>query len=632
MFDENLKWFGQSLLTYKDKQYGSDGYLRAAISTNSNDYKNFNSPTFNITISNSYQKTYTLDYVNSNDLLKAFEEALSKLNGDNIDIQRVNSKGFTLHFTVIPQDEIVAIQIISNETDFTKIVIPLRGVFEAFARSLRYYVENYFKICSDLFLKTIDSNLYITAEQLPGLIKGISSQIVGNYNPGNEGSDRKEVEKTAQTIDDLDNFLGQDMENIKVPEIENGKIDEKAVTEINSKFVEKVIENDLYNLEMMLNNAALSNQSFITISNEIKTRLDIKRDQFTMIPGIPADEMKSLAYMTRLFYLLTLHNNMDKNIPIPSGIPVFKYMKDAAPDVVDVALDLFLFGGYIRILRRRLEDKIENSIQNKSMLYLQYRCFLDPLIFSFIEHVPSETLESIIVSRYKYYDEKLKVFSRYTTLLSDSGCSNIKATDIASYVREVQEKVIGNTPYISDLHASFDVAKIPAKNQFSLEQIVNEVIPLELAEKQGKDIKTQEVLDKINEKYKISDEVLAYFLKKAPKAEKVKTQKETNLERFVRSYRDDIPDTCRDNFQAFIKNLGNKNFDFLECSFALEEFGENIIKGLYNWKPKDNIKISQNYKAFFEIFEEEIMTKESILSSVKNTNGAGDWDFVGQGA
>jgi hypothetical protein len=266
------------------------------------------------------------------------------------------------------------------------------------------------------------------------------------------------------------------------------------------------------------------------------------------------------------------------------------------------------------------------------MLYLQYRCFLDPLIFSFIEHVPSETLESIIVSRYKYYDEKLKVFSRYTTLLNDSGCSNIKSNDIASYVREVQEKVIGNTPYISELHASFDVAKLPAKNQFSLEQIINEVIPLELAEKQGKNIKDQVVVDEIKKKNEISDEILAFFLKKAPKTEKVKIEKETNLERFVRSYRDGIPEKHREEFQTYVKDIGNNNFDFNNCSFPLDEFGEEIIQGLYNWKPKDNIKLSQNYKAFFEIFEEEIMTKDSILSSVKNTNEAGDWDFMGQGA
>jgi hypothetical protein len=486
-------------------------------------------------------------------------------------------------------------------------------------------------------MKSINSNLYITADQLPGLIKGISSQIVGTYNdpgnnPGYKGGDQNASEKTAQTIDDLDNFLGPEMKNIKIPEIENGKVEEKQVTEINSKFVENVLENDLYNLEMMLNNASLSNKSYLTIADEIKKRINIKRDQFTMLPGIPVEEMNSLAYMTRLFYLLTLHNTMERNIPIPSSIPVFKYKKDAAPDVVDVAIDLFLFGGYIRLLRRRLEDKIENPFENKSILYLQYRCFLDPLIFSFIENTPEDTLESIVVSRYKYYDDKLAIFSKYTTLLVDNGCPLIKDTDIAAYVREVQDKVINKTPLILELHSAFQAGKLPAKNQFSLEQIVNEVIPLEFAEKQGKDLKDQKVLDEIKEKNEISDEILSFFLRKEPKAERVKTKKESNLERFVRSFRDDIPEGAREEFQNYIKEFENKNFDFLQCPFNIEEFGENIIKGLYNWKPKDDEKISKHYKYFYEKVENEIMTKTSILSSVKTKTDTGDWDFIGQGA
>jgi len=631
MFDEEVKWFSQTLLTYKDNQYGSDGYLRIAISTNTKDYKTFNPPNFSISISNSYLKAYNINHPQAIDLLKAFELSLQNMNGEELEIQRKSSKNVVLHFKIVPKDQLVVIQIISNETDFTKVLIPFNLVFESFARSLRYFVENYFKLCSDLFMKSINSNLYITADQLPGLIKGISSQIISGYNLDSGAQMSAPAPVTEKTIDDLDSFLGEDMKNIKVPEIEQEKAQEVKPIEIDSKFVTRVIDNDLYNLELMLNNASLSSMSYITIADEIKNRLDIKRDQFTMLPELLEDEMKSLGYISRLFYLMTYHNNMVNEVPIPSSIPVFKYEKTVPGDVIDIALDLFLFGGYVRILRRRLEDKISNIVDNKSLFYLQYRCFLDPIIFSFIENVPSEPLESTIISRYRYYNEQLKIFHRYTTLLTDNGCPLITENDISHYVREVQDKVIGKAPYILQLHQSFDL-RLPTKNQFSLEQIVNEAIHLELAEKEGKDLKDKFILEKIKEQFPISDEVLSFFLKKKTKTTQPKVVKESNLSRFVKFFESDVPEACRDDFKEFIKKTGNKNFNFSECSFSLEEFDENIIKGLYNWKPEDDVKISQNYTYFFERFENEIMTKESILSSAtKQVEDMGGWDILSEG-
>jgi len=631
MFEEETKWFSQTLLTHKDRNYGSDGYLRVTISTNTKDYKNYNSPSFGISISNSYQKSFNMNHPQAIDLLKAFEESLRSMNEDILEIQRKDSKGVLLHFKIIPKDLIVVIQIIANETDFTKILIPYNLVFESFARSLRYFTENYFNICSNLFMKSINSNLYITADQLPGLIKGISSQIISGYNLDSGASVSAPEPKTEQTIDDLDSFLGPEIENIKVPEIEKEKAELKNTTEIDSVFVKKVLDNDFYNLELMLNNASLSNMSYITIADEIKNRLNIKRDQFTMLPGLPEDEMKALGYVTRVFYLMTYHNSITEGTPIPSSIPVFKYNKEAAPDLVDIVLDLFLFGGYVRILRRRLEDKISNIVENKALFYLQYRCFLDPLIFSFMDSVNTETLESLIISRYRYYNEKLKVFKKYTTLLTDNNCPLITDNDISHYVREVSEKVFRNTPGILKLQELFDL-RLPTKNQFSLEQIVNEVVYLELAEKEGKDLKDQNILDNIKEQYPISDDVLSFFLKKKTKTTNPKVKKETNLSRFVKFFDSDIPDQYKDEFKTYIEGLENKNFDFQKCKFPLDEFGEDVLKGLYNWKPEDDIKISQNYTYFFERFENEIMTKESILSTVTKTiEDVGGWDILSEG-
>jgi len=56
--------------------------------------------------------------------------------------------------------------------------MPLKLQFETFASCIRNYVENYFNICTSLLSQSINSENTQIIQQLPSLIKGISSQII----------------------------------------------------------------------------------------------------------------------------------------------------------------------------------------------------------------------------------------------------------------------------------------------------------------------------------------------------------------------------------------------------------------------------------------------------------------------
>jgi len=86
--NDNTKWFSQTLLTYKDRNYGTDGYLRLSMSTNTEDYKFFNPPVINISISNNYQKSYNINIQHAKDLVKTFKTVMTQSNGNNSEIQR----------------------------------------------------------------------------------------------------------------------------------------------------------------------------------------------------------------------------------------------------------------------------------------------------------------------------------------------------------------------------------------------------------------------------------------------------------------------------------------------------------------------------------------------------------------
>lgn len=628
MFEEKpTQWFSQTVLLFKDKIFHSDGTLRVSFTTNTQDFRYYYPPTLSISISNNFQKTFNFNCFESHDLLTSFETALK--GGTNIEVQKKDSKGTIIHFNFKSSgtERVVVIIISSSETDIVKVIIPLKPVFEVFARALRYFVEHYFDLCRDLLSKSIDVDLHQLTSQIPSLIKGISSQITIPKTLLDSGAPPEiaaDVEKTEMTIADLDRFVGTDMKNIKVPEIETTK--EEVVLEIDSKFVKNVINNDLSNLENILNNHSLNPCPLVSLANEIKDKIDIKTETFTTLPYIKTEELQSLAYLTKLFYLLSYHNYFYNQVPIPSGTPIFKYSPETfSKENEEIAIDLLLFSGYIRTLRRRLEDKISDSTENKAIFHIQFRCFLDPFIFSFISY---QNLVSLCLTRFSYYS-KNGVFKKYESILELNSCPQITKDDIRSFVEEVITKA-SKSPNIRELHdisVKKNNLKFTTKDNFSLEQITNEIVPLELAVQNGKDLSESQFITEYKKQNKVSDEVLAFFLKDM-KQKREKKEKIANIERYIKQFSGEIPDKYKDSFIEFVSKLGNKNFNFNNSTFPLEEFGDNIVKGLYNWVPENDQKLTTDYAYFCKKCEDEIMTKENILTSAVKLASSTDWSSL----
>jgi len=644
MYDnrDSTKWFSQTLMTHKDKLYGTEGYLRISISTNTEDYKFFNPPLFNISISNNYQKSYNLSYHNASDLLKTLQIVKSQMNGNKSEIQRKYQKNMILYIQFFVEsnnnDSVVDIRLLSNETDFTKIIIPIEQ-FSTIAKCLRYFVDSYFNICTQLLGQSIQSEAIQIINQLPSLIKGISSQII----PTNTISDSRvlepeaeKVNKTQATIEDLEDFLGgDDMVNIIVPELNEEK--KPSIVEVDSLFVKHLLKNDLSNLEVMLNNHMMNPDSIMTFALEVQNKLgpEVKED-FTLLPGIDDDDLKSLLYISKLYSMIAYMNHFGKDIPLPNSMPIFKYKaKNIKPENMEIAYDLFLFNLYIRTVRSRLEGKITDITQNKALFHIQMRCFTDPFVFSFIGKEESKNLQSVIYNRYKYYD-RIGVFETYKSLLKNINCPEIKDYDITSSVVEAIDKVIGKSPDINKLHnqaAESNSFRLASKNNFKLEQIINEIIPLEVAEKTGKDINNEEVLKEINRNTPISDEILNFFVKGKTK---VKVKKEStfsnNLERVVNYYSDEIPNQYKKDFMKYVGKLDQDKFDLRTEEFPLDEFGENIVKALYLWDPKDDPQITKSYKHYQLKIKAEYMEKDLIISKIKSEESveveSNEWDCL----
>lgn len=624
MYEDETQWFSTPILTYKDKTFGTDGYLRISLSTNTKDFKMFNPPMLNISISQTYQKSCNMNIISAKDLVEALVEFSKSHEDTNPQIRRRISSNMELHIS--RNTENIIFQLYSNETDHAQVGMDfttLSTIFHLF----KTHVTKYYDICVGLLMKSIDSNHKQIMEQVPNAIKGMPSQILTNNNldSGADAPDPEKVQETEVTVADFEQFLGEEMENIEVGELDKTK--EAPLTEIESPFVKHFIKGDLRNLETILNNTSGVEE----IGLKMMADMRINIEGFFMLPGITDEELKSLSYVSQILVNTIERSYVEFDAQIPSFTPILKYkVKEFQEMNLELAYDLLLFSGYVRTIRRRLEDKIVDARENKSLFHLKYRCFLDPFYFSFIEKADRTQLTSIINNRFKYYSS-IGVFDEYRNILQMHNCPDVSNQDITSFVSEVCEKVVGKSLFILDQHDKLMTQnnfKIGSNSNFTKEQIINEIVPLEVAEKLGKDTSTVEG---------ISDEIKNFFKgNKQGKTDRqtTKVEKANHLARVVGTLKKDIPDRYREEFQEWIKEFKDKNFVFND-KYPYSEFGDDLVKALYVWKPEEDPRISNSLKHFQTLIKNEVMEKQFILAldntKVTESNDANfdeiNWDM-----
>jgi hypothetical protein len=612
-------------MTYKDKSYGTDGFLRLSLSTSTSNFKDFNQPKLNLMISNNHSKTCQIDIQTIHDLIKSFDNAREavKSNGSfqPAEIKKTIKRNVQLLFSIFldenKREALSKIEIISNESDFTRTIMPL-NTFGAFTDIFRHFKINYITIISNLLSQGATSQFL----EVPNLIKGLPSGIVSKIPtqdieiPVSEEVIKGSAE-TQKTAENFEAFVNMNLDSMEVPELK--KAEDVHMTEIDSKFVKHIIENDLSKFEWVLNNESLTESPMSSFAARLSTVFGM---DYKSLPGITDQEMKSLSYLSKLYFSLAHQNYVNSGVSLPHATPIFKYKaKEFTDDNLELAYDLLLIGLYIRGVRRRLEGKENDALKNCALFHLQLRCFIDPFVFSFIDGISSDKLNAIILQRYKYYKDLL-VFSTYEKKLKDYNCPELTENDISSMITELSEKVINKTPYICDLHdrsVTQNSLRLPSENNFTLEQIINEIVPLEVAEKLGKDIKDDLVIEQLKKSYTITDEILNFF-KQSKKKVKVKKEsvvsKTNNLKRVVEYFLDDVPEKYKESFVKYITEMGNVKFNFI-TTFPLDEFGDNVIRALYVWDPEDDPQVTKNYKYLLKKIETEIMEKDQILANVK---------------
>jgi hypothetical protein len=629
---EERIWINQNIFYHKDLQFNTGNSLDLSFSSSTQDFQTYSPPSLNLSISNgNNRKVFTINYQTAVDLTRAFKQG-SESNFSNFNIYRKHGDRalkIDVHQVQDTKEWISSISVIYSSSDVSLIVLSM-SVFFSLICLIKDFSIYYLNLMFNFSTRTLMTELLKETKEIKNSIKALPSFLKEDPHiavpfdqiPLNSILEKKEQpEDLDSTLTNVfSNFIDQNIDRIEISEFKIAETKQEVVQEYNSPFIEKVLKNDISTFENLFNSASIKMDSSIFTFRDILSK-NMGFENVDYLPGISQNEVKSSLYITKILYGKSLFSFVNSNAKIPQTIPVVKYQVDPKlirPVNIDLAYDLLMISGYLRLMKNQLEKKVVNQVESKSFLYMTFRCFTDIFTFSFLDDKDEATIKNCVLSRFESY-QKTKFFKKYDFILESCSCGQITGTEMRSFIDEVTAKVVRKSPFIKQVHEKSYAGGelvVPFENEFSIEQIINEVVFLEIAKRVGIDINNDADLNRVVDPFKISEEIKELFNKKQkPTQKKEVEEKETNLYRFVNFYKDEIPERFRDKFIDYIKKLKYDPFDF-NNDFPIEELGESIVKGLYVWNETENPS-KDKYTDFYLRFETCLLDKKLIISKVR---------------
>lgn len=651
MYSDETKWMSQTIYSHRDREYGTNGYMRVSISTKTKDSLSFSPPNFVINIQNEgVNKNVALSYQQLFDVYNRMKEVVQAAGKEyaekeaspdsQLHYKVAKSTYLTIEFLRGNQGEpIVRLSISHGSSNTSKVIMPFLPEFISFINLIGDMIGNkengisskYLDWCLHLPNRFFFIEMNEIAQQIPGLVKSAVVQIdreKSDDNSGDPEDEDEEIDPEAEAhineqIQEFNNFLGDDMENIELDLPPNLQPKEEKKASPTKKKEDKIynwLKGDFGKYEDILLDSFHSKNPIRAFEKEL-TKIYPSLDFF---PGISEQEMKSVLYLSLREY--NFLKNCSKDEAIPGGFIVSKYFgnQHAKPENVELAINLLTLNFYLRACREKLEAKIDDNRENKAYAHLASTVAM-PFIFSFLSK--DIEIKSIVMNRLKEWRE-LGLFDEYEKDYLHIYGLAIKESDILTYMKGI-ELYMDSPSYDKDslsLHKIHESCKFKPDMPLNEEQIINELLPLEL-EIVKRGLTARDEIVKTANLIGVSEPVLSLFVKT-----KTNIGKKIPIIKFFEDNASEVPDEVRDEFMQVLIENNDRDYDLSDQKFTYAAFGENAIKALYLWKPESGEKYL-TYKNFEKAVKNNNHDKSTILSMIENeseTNEGSFGDFYGK--
>jgi hypothetical protein len=656
MIEEKI-WLNQSLFNFKDYAFESNGSLELYLSSYTEDYTKFSNLSFAMriinNISNFQSKTYRFNHSDAMDLILTFNNIFKSINKIYDSIDETNAtivkkyhtnKTLKFIFTVKKSERVCIIQILNNISDYTFVIVPFE-ILRTFANLLKNFIDNYISLNIEFANRNLLERIYLNSTQIKDGIRMLPSSINQNNEKMNNSyeilNEDTELKQTKEILDELDSFLGENMENIIVPELVDEKIETKTEKEIilNDNNIINVFDS-IENIEELLSSCVISDDMIEPIFSRFIEKLNTD-ESFQFLPSISESEIKSYKYLSKLLYLNQLNDYFNGKKDIPQ-IRFLIYKPKEKYDInISLAFDLFTVMIYLRLFIQKLSSREYNPVKNKTLFYILYRYVFDMLSISFIQNIETIQIKTCVMERFKNF-ENSKFFDNFNEILKNYGINKILINEFSNLVDKFLKILLDNDSLNSIEYTHNDIykngkeideieVKIPFNNNLSLEQmlkLINFDLYLNknniaiLSEEQLK----EKMIELVGNEY-INDDILKIYKTKTKINVKTKDRiKETNILKACKFYDQGIPSGKYEEFIEYTSNLENEDFDWNK--FELEEFDDSIFKVIYVWNENEkNIA----YSDFMTKVENCSMDKQILLAKIRIIDTTSipneDWDL-----
>lgn len=257
-------------------------------------------------------------------------------------------------------------------------------------------------------------------------------------------------ENDSETQSDFDNFLvnNRDKFELDIPKDTDEEHHIKNELEKPSKFIEKICNNDFTYLEQLMFNTVNQNVPIKTFIDLIKEKCEID-----FSAGISKKDFISMNYVTTNALKYNMNQFLEKKCKLPANItPIIVESNDSNLDKIDTMYYLLLFYIYLSKVKVILNEKNNNSIDNKEFFSYALKAITNPLVFSYLPGIQLDVLKSETLKRFNKLVES-KFFDKFVESINSN--IHVKISIGNDQISENIEKIYNSVIKFKDkLHIS----------------------------------------------------------------------------------------------------------------------------------------------------------------------------------
>ena len=649
-YEEDREVVYENAFRYRDNLYDTKATLEVSLSTSTQDYKRFSPLKTNISVlpPDNMRRYCFLSYPELYELVESLKEVTTK---DSIqEIYNYSSplkidrrlSDILLRFTFRKSrngEKCVIVGIMRNRSDYAYTILPL-NFFKAFINKLEYIVQNDSYMQNMLGQRILEKHKVDNISQITQLLKSMPVNISellesekptdttksnrDSYEPSVDLPDHNpesgSVDDPGESMVDIfDSYINQNLDNFTLDgdSTQNNQDNGNNITPVESDVFNKVLNQDISNIEPLVNRVLLSNSKLESFSDTIQEETSIN----PLKSYFSNKDVKSGCYISE-FLLQALNKDYIINGNYyPSSVTILKASPEGSDNhIYDIACDLMIVHAYLKNFRTMVENRTSDPVQCKSDLHINFRLLSDFITLSFIENSDRSKIKKNLLSRFRYFNSQ-GYFDSFNNILNDFNYNAISEKDMKEYIDLVIDKVPTMMGVNSFHKKCYDegTVKLPPDTGFNLKKITGEIVKLDVIKYMGYDFDEQSLKKFGIDVDEIGDDVFNLFVHG-----KTKSEPKTNILKFIDSFGSEIPDEEKEPFREYIYELGKNDFDFHNTEFNLGKFGENIVKALYLWNKSNKI---ERFNDFYSSCRDSLMTKEELLGPIEEDE-ENEWEDI----